>query len=89
MGKIIYPSKIKKEDTIGITAPSSGILGKPYSVRLENAHKNFKHLGYQCMETDTVSFCNQFEEGILWYLENCELTVPALYRTLFQMKQAG
>lgn len=38
---------------------------------------------------NTINFCNQFKEGMLWYLENCELTLPSLYRTLFQMKQNG
>jgi len=38
---------------------------------------------------NTTRFCNQFEEGILWYLENCELTVASLYRTLLQMKNNG
>lgn len=38
---------------------------------------------------NTANFCNQFEEGMIWYLENCELTIPALYRTLLQMKNNG
>ena len=38
---------------------------------------------------NTVNFCNQFEEGMLWYLENCELQITELYRVLWQMKQAG
>lgn len=38
---------------------------------------------------NTKKFCNQFEEGMLWYLENCELTLSTLYRTLYQMKQSG
>lgn len=38
---------------------------------------------------NTVNFCNQFDEGIIWYLENCEMPLPTLYRTLWQMKQSG
>jgi muramoyltetrapeptide carboxypeptidase LdcA involved in peptidoglycan recycling len=39
---------------------------------------------------NTVNFCNQFkEEGMLWYLENCELTVPAVYRALLNLKNSG
>jgi len=38
---------------------------------------------------NTINFCNQFEEGMLWYLENCELKVQSLYRTLLQMKNNG
>ncbi len=39
---------------------------------------------------NTLSFIKKYEkDGILWYLENCELSVAELYRRLFQMKQAG
>jgi len=37
---------------------------------------------------NTKAFCKQFD-GMLWYLENCELTLPSLYRALWQMKEAG
>ena len=36
---------------------------------------------------NTTNFCNQFPEGMLWYLENCELSIFDLYRTLWRMKQ--
>lgn len=35
------------------------------------------------------NFCNQFKEGMIWCIENCELSVPDLYRTLWQMREAG
>ncbi len=35
------------------------------------------------------NFCNQFKEGMVWYLENCEMPVPDLYRALWQMREAG
>ena len=39
---------------------------------------------------NTVNFCEQFkEEGILWYLENCEMPVTDIYRTLWQMRESG
>ena len=38
---------------------------------------------------NTIKFCNQFDEGMIWYLENCELAIPTLYRVLWQMKQSG
>lgn len=38
---------------------------------------------------NTINFCNQFDEGMIWYLENCELTITTLYRVLWQMKQSG
>ena len=34
-------------------------------------------------------FCNQFKEGMIWYLENCEMNVCDMYRALWQMKEAG
>lgn len=37
----------------------------------------------------TKEFCNQFKEGMIWYIDNCELTFLELYRRLFQMKNAG
>ena len=37
----------------------------------------------------TKQFCSQVEEGMIWYLENCEMSVCDLYRTLWQMKEAG
>ena len=37
----------------------------------------------------TKKFCEQFEEGIIWYLENCEMSVTDLYRALWQMREAG
>lgn len=38
---------------------------------------------------NTVNFCNSFEEGIIWYIDNCELTSCEFYRRLLQMKNAG
>lgn len=38
---------------------------------------------------NTNVFCKQFSEGIVWYLENCEMSIAELYRALWQMKMAG
>lgn len=38
---------------------------------------------------NTQKFCLQFDEGMIWYLENCEMSVPDLYRALWQMREAG
>ena len=38
---------------------------------------------------NTKNFCDAFEEGMIWYLENCEMSVTDLKRTLWQMKMAG
>lgn len=36
----------------------------------------------------TKEFCASFPEGMLWYIENCEMSVSDLKRTLWQMKMA-
>lgn len=38
---------------------------------------------------NTKNFCSNFEEGMIWYLENCEMSIADLYRSLWQMKNAG
>lgn len=35
------------------------------------------------------SFCKRFEEGIIWYLDNFDLKLPVLTRTLWYMKESG
>lgn len=50
---IKYPSPLKTGDTIGITAPSSGVTG-PFSERLDNSINHFKELGYECLESKSV-----------------------------------
>lgn len=37
----------------------------------------------------TKKFCHQFDEGMIWYLENCEMSVTDMYRTLWQKREAG
>ncbi len=38
---------------------------------------------------NTLDFCNQFNDGMIWYLENCEMSIFDFYRSLWQMKNAG
>ena len=38
---------------------------------------------------NTKAFCKNFDKGMLWYLENCEMPVTDVKRTLWQMKMAG
>lgn len=38
---------------------------------------------------NTLEFCSQFNEGMLWYFDNCELNIAGFYRTIWQMKQAN
>lgn len=37
----------------------------------------------------TQEFCEQFSEGTIWYIDNCELSSPMLRRKLWQISQAG
>jgi muramoyltetrapeptide carboxypeptidase LdcA involved in peptidoglycan recycling len=50
---IKYPIPLKKGDTIGICAPSSGVTGV-FSNKLDYAIKNLNNLGYKCVETKSV-----------------------------------
>ena len=49
-----YPKLLQKGDTIGVCAPSSGVSGETLSVRLDNAIRNIKALGYDVIETASV-----------------------------------
>ena len=49
-----YPDDLKTGDMIGITAPSEGIIKQDKILRLENAERNLKNLGYKCIETESV-----------------------------------
>lgn len=49
-----YPKLLKKGDTIGICAPSTGAPGEVLSSRLDNAISNVKALGYNVIETASV-----------------------------------
>lgn len=49
-----YPRLLKKDDTIGICAPSSGAPGEALSKQLDNAIRNIKALGYDVVETASV-----------------------------------
>jgi len=49
-----YPRLLRKGDTIGICAPSSGASEEMLSKRLDNAIKNIKALGYNVIETASV-----------------------------------
>lgn len=48
-----YPKLLNKNDTIGVCAPSSGVVENMYS-RLDNAVKNVRVLGYKVIETPSV-----------------------------------
>ena len=48
------PKSIKKMDTIGVCAPSSGIIDNFKLKRLNSAIKNFNELGYKIVESKSV-----------------------------------
>lgn len=37
----------------------------------------------------TNEFCKRYGEGIIWYIDNCELNSAEFYRRLWQMREAG
>ena len=51
---MIFPKYIKKGDTIGVTATSSGIVNELKQKRIKNAIKNFENRGYNVKVTDNV-----------------------------------
>lgn len=53
MAKIVYPPRIKKGDTIGVTATSKGVTEEHYK-KLEKAYDNLLKLGYKHIETNNV-----------------------------------
>lgn len=51
---MIYPKFLEKNNYIGITAPSDGVVDKKDIYRLNNAIKKFEGLNYKIKETDDV-----------------------------------
>ncbi len=49
-----YPEKLNKNDIIGITAPSMGIIGERNILRADNAKRNLENRGYIVKETQNV-----------------------------------
>jgi len=49
-----YPKFIKQGDTIGVTAPSEGIIKNFDLIRLNNVKNNINNLGFKYIETDNV-----------------------------------
>lgn len=49
-----YPEKLKIGDTIGICAPSCGIVNSAKQIKLDNAIIQLKELGYKIIETESV-----------------------------------
>ena len=51
---MIYPKSLKENDIIGVTAPSAGLTRENDDLKIENAEKNIKKLGFRYLETDNV-----------------------------------
>ena len=49
-----YPEKLKIGDTIGICAPSDGITKESKQIKLDEAIKALKNMGYNVIETESV-----------------------------------
>lgn len=49
-----YPEKLKIGDTIGICAPSDGISKEIKQIKLDEAIKALKNIGYKVIETESV-----------------------------------
>ncbi len=49
-----YPQSLKKGDTIGICAPSSGTVEPEKIEKLDKAMRQFKKMGYKVIETESV-----------------------------------
>ena len=60
---MIYPSEIKKNEIIGITATSKGIDSDFDKERLEKAIKNIESIGYKTKITNNVLKNKQFVSG--------------------------
>jgi muramoyltetrapeptide carboxypeptidase LdcA involved in peptidoglycan recycling len=54
---MLYPSKIKPGDTIGICAPSAGITNELKLKRVDNAYKKLNEHGFNIIETKSVRTC--------------------------------
>lgn len=78
--ELIYENEYKTVENINKCKVSGRIIGGCIDVI-----KTVIGTPYDNVE----KFCNQFEEGMLWCIENCELSVPDLYRALWQMREVG
>ncbi|WP_202710284.1 LD-carboxypeptidase [Sporosalibacterium faouarense] len=54
-----YPKALIKGDTIGVTAPSSGVTGV-FNKRIDNAIKRLENLGFKVVETESLRKNNKF-----------------------------
>ena len=78
---MIYPKSLKENDIIGVTAPSAGLTRENDDLKIDNAEKNIKKLGYRYFETNNVrkgengrsAKANVRAEEFMWLWENPEV----------------
>ena len=60
---MIFPSFLKQNATIGLVAPSAGIVIEPYKSRFENAVKTFTELGYNLKMCPSIYQMKKFRSN--------------------------
>jgi len=73
--KVLYKSLYNEEETIKgrVIGGCIDVISKIVGTRFDN----------------TMEFCKQFPEGMLWYIDNCELNIAEFYRVMWQLKEAN
>ena len=73
--KVLYKSLYSKEESIKgrVLGGCIDVISKIVGTRFDN----------------TVEFCKQFPEGMIWYIDNCELNIAEFYRVMWQLKEAN
>lgn len=73
--KVLYKSLYNKEETIKgrVIGGCIDVISKIVGTKFDN----------------TVEFCKKFPEGMLWYIDNCELNIAEFYRVMWQLKEAN
>jgi len=73
--KVVYKSLYDKEETIKgrVIGGCIDAISKIVGTRFDN----------------TIEFCKQFPEGMLWYIDNCELNIAEFYRVMWQLKETN
>ena len=52
---MIYPNFLRKGDTIGVPAPSSGAYDELHAKRYKNAKKKLENMGYKCVFSKNIN----------------------------------
>ena len=50
----------------------------------------WKIVGFNASESEVKEFCKKYEkDGVIWFLESCDLTPISITRSLWQLQNAG